>query len=122
MHLVIPPFPVIAAALGVEELASTVPPAISLEAFILGADLVLFYHVLVVGEVGMLLLHLGYDGGELVDIERTCLPKLEPSGLRGHFSWGRRHFGWPWRDVVYNHILTLPGKLLRLGFDERFEA
>jgi hypothetical protein len=49
MHLVVPPLAVVAAALGVIEFARSVSLAVLLEAFVLGANLVLLNHKLALG-------------------------------------------------------------------------
>jgi hypothetical protein len=63
MHLILLPFTIIVASLRIVELSSAIPPAVSLEAFILGSDLVLLDHVLIVCEVGVLFLDFWNNGG-----------------------------------------------------------
>jgi hypothetical protein len=63
VHFVVFPISFIAAAFGVVEFSCAVAFAVSFEALVFGADLVLLYDVLAFGDVRMLLLlHFGNDG------------------------------------------------------------
>ncbi len=63
VHLILLPFAIIVAALGVVKLSSAIPLTVPLEAFIFGANLVLLDHILIICEVGVLFLDLWNDGG-----------------------------------------------------------